>query len=162
MKCKVEKLDWHVRVKITIGVARALAWLHDFNNFMIVHLDICSRSILLDKYYVPKISNFGGAMHRRSNDKGLIASSKIGELELIKQDVYQFGILLIGHDVQLVASNQTPNICKCACSMHYTQTCTRVDRWLHVPCTQTCEETRAVRRRGSMDGLCPLSFICIL
>jgi hypothetical protein len=50
---------------------------------------------LLDKYFVPKISNFGGAMHRRSNDKGLIASSKIGELELIKQDVYQFGILLL-------------------------------------------------------------------
>ncbi|KAJ6859750.1 hypothetical protein NC651_036139 [Populus alba x Populus x berolinensis] len=84
VKCKVEKLDWHVRVKITIGVARGLAWLHDFNNFMIVHLDICSRSILLDKYYVPKISNFGGAMHKRSNDKGLIASSKIGELEFIK------------------------------------------------------------------------------
>ncbi|KAJ6859753.1 hypothetical protein NC651_036142 [Populus alba x Populus x berolinensis] len=84
VKCKAEKLDWHVRVKITIGVARGLAWLHDFNNFMIVHLDICSRSILLDKYYVPNISNFGGAMHRRSNYKGLITSSKIGELELIK------------------------------------------------------------------------------
>ncbi|XP_061946929.1 probably inactive leucine-rich repeat receptor-like protein kinase At5g48380 [Populus nigra] len=95
VKCNAEKLDWHVRVKIAIGVARGLAWLHDFNNFLIVHLDICSRSILLDKYFVPKISNFGGAMHRRSNDKGLIASSKIGELELIKQDVYQFGILLL-------------------------------------------------------------------
>ncbi|KAJ6859729.1 inactive leucine-rich repeat receptor-like protein kinase [Populus alba x Populus x berolinensis] len=41
------------------------------------------------------ISNFGRAMHRRSNDKSLIASSKIGEVELIKQDVYQFGILLL-------------------------------------------------------------------
>jgi len=95
VKCKAEKLDWHVRVKIAIGVARGLAWLHDFNNFLIIHLDICSRSILLDKYFEPKISNFGGAMHRSSNDKGLIASSKIGELELIKQDVYQFGILLL-------------------------------------------------------------------
>ncbi|KAJ6859706.1 inactive leucine-rich repeat receptor-like protein kinase [Populus alba x Populus x berolinensis] len=95
VKCNAKKLDWHARVKIAIGVARGLAWLHDFNNFLIVHLDICSRSILLDKYFVPKISNFGGAMHRRSNDKGLIASSKIGEVELIKQDVYQFGILLL-------------------------------------------------------------------
>jgi serine/threonine protein kinase len=95
VKYKAEKLDWHVRVKIAIGVARGLAWLHDFNNFLIVHLDICSRSILLDKYFEPKISNFGGAMHRSSSDKGLIASSKIGELELIKQDVYQFGILLL-------------------------------------------------------------------
>ncbi|KAG6741210.1 hypothetical protein POTOM_054442 [Populus tomentosa] len=95
VKCNAEKLDWHVRVKIAIGVARGLAWLHDFNSFLIVHLDICSRSILLDKYFEPKISNFGGAMHRRSNDKSLIASSKIGEVELIKQDVYQFGILLL-------------------------------------------------------------------
>nr|TKS00520.1 putative inactive leucine-rich repeat receptor-like protein kinase [Populus alba] len=95
VKCNAKKLDWHARVKIAIGVARGLAWLHDFNNFLIVHLDICSRSILLDKYFVPKISNFGGAMHRRSNDKGLIASSKIGEVELIKQDVYRFGILLL-------------------------------------------------------------------
>ncbi|XP_011013755.1 PREDICTED: probably inactive leucine-rich repeat receptor-like protein kinase At5g48380 [Populus euphratica] len=95
VKCNAKKLDWRVRVKIAIGVARGLAWLHDFNNFLIVHLDICSRSILLDKYFVPKISNFGGAMHRRSNDKGLIASSKIGELELVNQDVYQFGILLL-------------------------------------------------------------------
>ncbi|KAJ6865775.1 hypothetical protein NC652_037327 [Populus alba x Populus x berolinensis] len=35
VKCNAKKLDWHARVKIAIGVARGLAWLHDFNNFLI-------------------------------------------------------------------------------------------------------------------------------
>jgi len=78
---------------------------------------------------------------------------------------------MIGHDVQLVASNQISNICKCACLMHCTQTCNRVGKWLHVPCTQTCihanrEKVHASGQledvhRAVWEGLFPLLFICI-
>ncbi|KAK4566305.1 hypothetical protein RGQ29_002522 [Quercus rubra] len=42
-------LEWPSRIKIAIGIASGLAWLHRNSN-----------SILLDKNFVPKISNFGG------------------------------------------------------------------------------------------------------
>uniref|UniRef100_A0A2N9F719 Tyrosine-protein kinase catalytic domain-containing protein n=1 Tax=Fagus sylvatica TaxID=28930 RepID=A0A2N9F719_FAGSY len=54
-------LEWPLRIKIAIGIARGLAWLHNKCDFRVVHLNLSSKSILLDKNFEPKISNFGGA-----------------------------------------------------------------------------------------------------
>ena len=45
-------LSWAYRAKIALGTAKALCHLHGNN---IVHGDIKSSSILLDKYFEPKI-----------------------------------------------------------------------------------------------------------
>ena len=52
-------LSWPVRVRIALGIARGLFWLH--HSFHIVHFSICSECILLDQKFEPKISNFGEA-----------------------------------------------------------------------------------------------------
>lgn len=53
------KLDWSTRQKICIGIARGLAFLHDESPLKIVHRDIKTTNILLDRDLNPKISDFG-------------------------------------------------------------------------------------------------------
>lgn len=55
-------MPWHVRAKVAIGLARGLAWLHQGSNTRIIHLDLCSKCVLLDQDIEPKISNSGDAM----------------------------------------------------------------------------------------------------
>ncbi|QHO09141.1 hypothetical protein HN51_067691 [Arachis hypogaea] len=82
-------LTWPQRINIALGVARALSWLHHLCNLHVVHLNICSRSILLDKNFEPKLSNFGDAKFLNPNNHESLGMSfyiKDG-----KKDVYDFG-----------------------------------------------------------------------
>lgn len=53
------KLSWQTRCKICIGIARALAYLHEESRLKIVHRDIKATNVLLDKDLNPKVSDFG-------------------------------------------------------------------------------------------------------
>lgn len=53
------KLDWPTRQRICLGIAKGLAYLHGGSKIKIVHRDIKSTNILLDKDLNPKISDFG-------------------------------------------------------------------------------------------------------
>ncbi|CAN6553259.1 unnamed protein product [Malus baccata var. baccata] len=53
------KLDWPTRLKICIGIARGLAFLHEESVLKIVHRDIKATNVLLDEDLNPKISDFG-------------------------------------------------------------------------------------------------------
>uniref|UniRef100_M1CMI1 non-specific serine/threonine protein kinase n=2 Tax=Solanum tuberosum TaxID=4113 RepID=M1CMI1_SOLTU len=46
---KAQFLDFPLRVKIVVSVAKALAWLHDSGNFHVVHSNISTQCILLDE-----------------------------------------------------------------------------------------------------------------
>jgi serine/threonine protein kinase len=52
-------LDWPTRLKICIGIARGLAFLHEESKLKIVHRDIKATNVLLDGDMNPKISDFG-------------------------------------------------------------------------------------------------------
>ncbi|XP_037495728.1 probable LRR receptor-like serine/threonine-protein kinase At1g07650 isoform X1 [Jatropha curcas] len=53
------KLDWPTRQKICLGVARGLAYLHEESIIKIVHRDIKTSNVLIDKDLNAKISDFG-------------------------------------------------------------------------------------------------------
>ncbi|KAJ4897969.1 putative leucine-rich repeat receptor-like serine/threonine-protein kinase [Raphanus sativus] len=53
------RLDWPIRQKICVGIARGLAFLHEESRLKIVHRDIKATNVLLDKELNPKISDFG-------------------------------------------------------------------------------------------------------
>ncbi|KAG5226292.1 inactive leucine-rich repeat receptor protein [Salix suchowensis] len=97
VKGEPEILEWHLRVNIAVGIARGLAWLHNHNTLQLVHLNLSSSCILLDKYFEPKISNFGRAMHMitTSNAGIFMADSEMDGWDLIKEDVHQLGVLLL-------------------------------------------------------------------
>lgn len=51
--------NWEARRDISIGVARALVFLHEELRPHIVHRDIKAKNILLDRNFTPKVSDFG-------------------------------------------------------------------------------------------------------
>ncbi|XP_059436392.1 probable LRR receptor-like serine/threonine-protein kinase At1g53420 [Corylus avellana] len=62
------KLDWPTRQKICVGIARGLTFLHEESTLRIVHRDIKTSNVLLDRDLNPKISDFGLAkLHEEEN-----------------------------------------------------------------------------------------------
>ncbi|KAK1267457.1 inactive leucine-rich repeat receptor-like protein kinase [Acorus gramineus] len=103
------KMDWPLRLRIGIGAARGLAWLHHNCNPRILHRNISSKCILLDQDYEPKISDFGLARLMNPVDTHLstFVNGEFGDLGYVapeyartlvatpKGDVYSFGTVLL-------------------------------------------------------------------
>ncbi|URE20256.1 STYKc [Musa troglodytarum] len=100
-------LDWSSRMKIALGAARGLAYLHEDSSPRVIHRDFKSSNILLEHDYTPKVSDFGLA--RAALDEGnLHISTRVmgtfgyvapeyamtGHL-LVKSDVYSYGVVLL-------------------------------------------------------------------
>ncbi|KAJ8549415.1 hypothetical protein K7X08_033122 [Anisodus acutangulus] len=55
------RLNWLTRVKIVLGIAKGLTYLHEESKLKIIHRDIKPTNILLDKELNAKITDFGYA-----------------------------------------------------------------------------------------------------
>lgn len=100
------KLDWKTRQKICLGIARGLAYLHEESRLKIVHRDIKTTNILLDKDLNAKISDFGLAKldeqenthisTRIAGTFGYMAPEYAMRGYLTdKADVYSFGVVTL-------------------------------------------------------------------
>ncbi|PQQ21782.1 putative LRR receptor-like serine/threonine-protein kinase [Prunus yedoensis var. nudiflora] len=100
------KLDWPTRQKICIGIARGLAFLHEESALKIVHRDIKTTNILLDRDLNSKISDFGLA--KLDEEENTHISTRVAgtigymapEYALwgyltYKADVYSFGVVTL-------------------------------------------------------------------
>lgn len=54
-----DPLDWDARMKIALGAARGLAYLHEDSSPRVIHRDFKSSNILLEHDFTPKVSDFG-------------------------------------------------------------------------------------------------------
>ncbi|CAL9042632.1 unnamed protein product [Musa banksii] len=99
-------LNWPRRHKIALGVARGLAHLHTGLETPITHGNVRSKNVLIDEYFVPRLTEFGldKLMVPAVADEMVSAAKcdgyKAPELQKMKKcgsrtDVYAFGILLL-------------------------------------------------------------------
>ncbi|KAK7285062.1 hypothetical protein RJT34_19820 [Clitoria ternatea] len=100
------RFSWEARREVSIGVATVLTFLHEELKPHIVHRDIKSSNVLLDRNFIPKVSDFGLAKLFRDG-KSHISTQVAGTLGYLapeyassghltrKTDVYSFGVLLL-------------------------------------------------------------------
>ncbi|KEH20356.1 Serine/Threonine-kinase Cx32, related protein [Medicago truncatula] len=73
----IEPLSWNTRIKIAIGAARGLAFLHDSAD-QVIYRDFKASNILLDGSYIAKISDFGLAKLGPSGGQSHVTTRVMG------------------------------------------------------------------------------------
>ncbi|KAI9090896.1 hypothetical protein K1719_028381 [Acacia pycnantha] len=57
--CQKSSMSWEVRYEIALGAARGLEYLHHGCDRPVIHRDVKSSNILIDKEWKPRIADFG-------------------------------------------------------------------------------------------------------
>ncbi|XP_039781074.1 protein STRUBBELIG-RECEPTOR FAMILY 8-like isoform X2 [Panicum virgatum] len=100
------KLTWNIRVRIALGTARALEYLHEVCLPSVVHRNFKSSNILLDKEHNPHLSDCGLAA-LTPNTERQVSTEVFGSfgysapefamsgIYTVKSDVYSFGVVML-------------------------------------------------------------------
>ncbi|CAH1440348.1 unnamed protein product [Lactuca virosa] len=106
---KMHRLSWMQRLKICIGAARGLSYLHSGlgEDNRVIHRDVKSANILLDDNFVAKICDFGlSRVGPRNQSETQIYTKAAGTLFYLdptyhesailrkESDVYSFGVVM--------------------------------------------------------------------
>ncbi|TKY63968.1 serine/threonine-protein kinase [Spatholobus suberectus] len=102
----VSPVTWDIRMNIILGTAKGLAYLHEGLEPKVVHRDVKSSNILLDRQWNPKVSDFGLAKLLYA-EHSYVTTRVMGTFGYVapeyactgmlteKSDVYSFGILIM-------------------------------------------------------------------
>ncbi|CAA0397278.1 unnamed protein product [Arabidopsis thaliana] len=102
-------LEWEMRLRIAVGAAKGLAYLHEDCSPTIIHRDIKAANILLDSKFEAKVSDFGLAKFFSDTNSSFthISTRVVGTFGYMapeyassgkvtdKSDVYSFGVVLL-------------------------------------------------------------------
>ncbi|KAH0933224.1 hypothetical protein HID58_010341 [Brassica napus] len=101
-----EPLSWNIRLKIALGCAKGLAFLHSAET-QVIYRDFKTSNILLDSNYNAKLSDFGLAKDGPTGDNSHVSTRVIGTYGYVdpgyllnghlttKSDVYSYGVVLL-------------------------------------------------------------------
>lgn len=93
-------LTWNTRVRIALGTARAVEYLHEICSPSLVHKNIKSSNILLDTDLNPRLSDYCLASFYQRASRNLGAGYNAPECTkpsayTHKSDVYNFGVVML-------------------------------------------------------------------
>ncbi|KAF9599283.1 hypothetical protein IFM89_036581 [Coptis chinensis] len=101
-----QPLSWNLRMKVALGAAKGLAFLHSAET-KVIYQDFKTSNILLDSNYNAKLSDFGLAKDGPTGDKSHVSTRVMGTYGYAapeylatghltsKSDVYSFGVVLL-------------------------------------------------------------------
>ncbi|KAF8730934.1 hypothetical protein HU200_016808 [Digitaria exilis] len=101
------RLDWRRRLRVVLGTAKGVAYLHEYADPPIVHRDIKSSNVLLDDRLNAKVSDFGLSKPLGVDGRGHVTTQVKGTMGYLdpeyyvtqhlteKSDVYSFGVLML-------------------------------------------------------------------
>ncbi|KAE8659358.1 pfkB-type carbohydrate kinase family protein [Hibiscus syriacus] len=107
VKGRPSTLPWSVRYKVAIGIAEAVAYLHNGTERCVVHRDIKPSNILLSSKKTPKLCDFGLATWTSAPSIPFLCKTVKGTFGYLapeyfqhgkvsdKTDVYAFGVVLL-------------------------------------------------------------------
>ncbi|XP_042485801.1 probable serine/threonine-protein kinase PBL19 [Macadamia integrifolia] len=99
-------LPWQTRLKIVLGAAQGLAYLHEELEVQVIYRDFKSSNVLLDEDFKPKLSDFGLAREGPADGRSHVSTAVVGTYGYAapdyvetghlttKSDVYSFGVVL--------------------------------------------------------------------
>lgn len=95
-----KKLSWNARIRIALGAAKALEYLHEVCQPHVVHMNFKSANILLDEKFEPLISDCGlGSLLSDTYTAQVSGGFGAPELELgtytQQSDVFSFGVVML-------------------------------------------------------------------
>lgn len=93
-------LTWNTRVRIALGTARAVEYLHEVCSPPVVHKNIKSSNILLDTELNPHLSDYGLANFHLRTSQNLGVGYNAPECTkpsayTLKSDIYSFGVVML-------------------------------------------------------------------
>ncbi|KAK1562042.1 hypothetical protein Q3G72_005208 [Acer saccharum] len=101
-----QPLSWGIRMKVALGAAKGLAFLHNAET-TVIYRDFKTSNILLDSSYNAKLSDFGLARDGPTGDKSHVSTRVMGTYGYAapeylatghlttKSDIYSFGVVLL-------------------------------------------------------------------
>ncbi|KAG8055132.1 hypothetical protein GUJ93_ZPchr0001g29550 [Zizania palustris] len=100
-------LSWQARMRIAVGAAKGIEYLHEVANPPVIYRDLKASNILLDEDFNAKLSDFGLAKLGPVGDKSHVSTRVMGTYgycapeyamtgKLTKtSDIYSFGVVLL-------------------------------------------------------------------
>lgn len=101
-----QPLSWNLRLKVALGAAKGLAFLHSAET-KVIYRDFKTSNILLDSDYNAKLSDFGLAKDGPTGDKSHVSTRVMGTYGYAapeylatghlttRSDVYSYGVVLL-------------------------------------------------------------------
>ncbi|KAL3519425.1 hypothetical protein ACH5RR_017574 [Cinchona calisaya] len=100
-------LTWNARVRVALGTARALEYLHEVCLPSVIHRNLKSANILLDEELNPHVSDCGLAALTPNTERQVSSTQIVGSfgysapefalsgVYTVKSDVYSFGVVML-------------------------------------------------------------------
>ncbi|CAI7896677.1 unnamed protein product [Closterium sp. NIES-54] len=92
-------LDWATRMRVALGAARGLAYLHEDSQPLVIHRDLKSSNILLENDFLAKVADFGLAKPAPEGPEGYISTRVMGTFGYVAPEYAMTGHLVVASDV---------------------------------------------------------------